>query len=56
MIDPLDPSKHPDCQLLNIVTGRIAPENVNFDQAVEIGTKQSQECEKSMPAGFKSTI
>ena len=37
VIDPLDPSPHPNGQLLNIVTGKIAPEKANVDQAVELG-------------------
>ncbi len=46
VIDPLDPSKHPSGQLLNIVTGRIAPESVNVDQALELGTNQMKEFEE----------
>ena len=56
VIDPLDPSKHPNGQLLNIVTGRITPEKVNVDQAVELGTKQMKEFEESLPGGFRNSI
>ena len=35
-IDPLDPTDHPD-EIVNIVTGRIAPSSVNVEKSVEIG-------------------
>jgi hypothetical protein len=38
-IDPLDPTDHPD-EILNIVSGRIAPSSVNVDKSVEIGKAQ----------------
>ena len=42
VIDPLDPSQHPD-GLMNVVTGRIAPEDVNVPLAVKLGRKQQNE-------------
>ena len=35
-IDPLDPADHPN-GLVNIVTGRVVPDNVNAGKSVEIG-------------------
>ena len=36
-IDPMDPDSHPDGTLINIVTGAIAPANVNIEKAVSLG-------------------
>ena len=38
-ISPLDTSSHHSC-LVNIVTGLLAPSNVNVDSSVTIGTLQ----------------
>ena len=54
-IDPLDPSDHPD-GIINIVTGRIAPDNVTADQSVKIGQQQMKDFESRWPDGFNSTI
>ena len=45
-IDPLDPTGHP-AGLINVVTGRIAPETVNAHDAVDIGNGQLASFEKS---------
>ena len=55
LIHPLDPTKHPEGVLVNIITGKIAPENVNVDHALELGTKQMKDFENSLPEGFRST-
>ena len=55
VIDPLDPSQHPP-SIVNIVTGRIAPDSVNVDNAIAIGTKQLKEFESALPEGFHNTI
>ena len=39
-------------QLINIVSGRVAPAIVNVDNAVDIGTKQMELTEKNMASGF----
>ena len=54
-IDLLDSSQHPD-GLVNIVTGRVAPENVNVDKGVELGKKQMKEFEASLSDGFRKPI
>ena len=54
-IDPMDPTNHPD-ELVNIVTGRVAPGTVNAGLSVQIGTAQLREFEESLPDGFNSTI
>ena len=54
-IDPLDPTSHPPT-IVNIVSGQVADETVNVQDAVAIGTKQMQEFEKGWPEGFRSTI
>ena len=40
-IDPLQADSHPS-GLVNIVSGRIPPDDVNFDNSVECGTQQMQ--------------
>ena len=54
-IYPMDPTNHPD-ELVNIVTGRVAPGTVNAGLPVQIGTAQLREFEESLPDGFNSTI
>ena len=46
-IDPMDPTNHPD-ELVNIVTGRVAPGTVNGGLSVQIGTAQLREFEESL--------
>ena len=41
---------------MNIVTGRVAPENVNVDKGVELGRKQMKKFEESLPGGFRKPI
>ena len=38
-IDPLNSDNHPNC-IVNIVTGRIAPDAVNVDNSVAMGKEQ----------------
>ena len=54
-IDPLDPTDHPRSRVVNIVTGRIGPDEVNAPKAVEIGTSQMHHYEESWPTGFNAT-
>ena len=54
-IDPLDPTQHPK-NLVNIVTGNIAPESVNVDNSVQVGSSQMKEIEQSWPENFHGTI
>jgi len=54
-IDPLDPSDHP-AGIINVVTGRIAPDNVTADKSVAIGQLQMTHFESSWPDGFNGTI
>ena len=54
-IDPMDPEKQP-ANIVNVVNGRIAPESVNVDRAVEIGAQQMGEFERKLPGGFYDTI
>ena len=53
--DPLDPNDHPD-EIMNIVSGRIAPSSVNVDKSVEIGKAQMVLFEENWPSGFYATI
>ena len=55
-IDPLEPKTHSEGRLVNICTGRIAPEDVNVWNAVAIGASQLAEFERSWPEGFYKTI
>ena len=55
-IDPLDPTDHPRSRVVNIVTGRIGPDEVNAPKAVEIGTSQMHHYEESWPTGFNATL
>ena len=54
-IDPLVPTSHPPT-IVNIVSGEVADDKVNVQDAVAIGTRQMQEFEKGWPEGFQSTI
>ena len=51
----MDPTNHPD-ELVNIVTGKVAPGTINVGLSVQIGTSQLREFEESLPDGFNSTI
>ena len=52
----MDPDSHPDGTLINIVTGAIAPANVNIDKAVSHGQEQLESFESSWPEGFYTTL
>lgn len=54
-IGPLDSADHPN-GLVNIVTGRVAPNNVNAGKSVEIGRAQMNAYEESWPSGFNDTL
>ena len=54
-IDPLDPAQHPE-NIVNIVTGKIAVDGVNVDNACEIGVQQQKLFEESFPYGFHNPI
>ena len=43
-------------QLVNIISGRVAPDIVNEDNAADIGTKQIEVAEKTWPVGFYGPI
>ena len=56
-INPLSINSEADSQqLVNIVSGRVAPAIVNVDNAVDIGTKQMELTEKSWSVGFYGPI
>ena len=55
-IDPMNLDSHPDGALLNIVTGAVAPQDVNIDRAVMLGQEQIETFESSWPEGFYNTI
>ena len=42
--------------LTNIISGRVAPENVNVDDALQIGQKMSAEFLSGLPKGFYKPI
>ena len=52
----MDPGSHRDGSLINIVTGAIAPANVNIDEAVSQGQEQLETFESSWPEGFYNNI
>ena len=52
----MDPDSHPDGALLNVVTGAVAPQDVNIDRAVTLGQEQMEALESSWPEGFYNTI
>lgn len=54
-INPLNPTSHPS-NIVNIVSGQVADNNVNVQDAVSIGTASMKEFEKSWPEGFQNTI
>ena len=55
VINPLDSNEHMDC-IINVVTGKVAQDNVNVDKSVEIGLQQMNDFESSWPVGFHSSI
>lgn len=54
-VDPLNPEEHPD-GILNIVSGRIGPDSVNVDNAVNTGKKQMVEYESGWPISFNGPL
>ena len=52
----MDPDSHSDGTLLNVVTGAVAPQDVNIDRAVTLGQEQMEAFESSWPEGFYNTI
>ena len=38
----MDPDSHPDGALLNVLTGAVAPQDVNIDRAVTFGQEQME--------------
>ena len=56
IIDPMDPSTHPDGHLLNIVSSQIATENCNIQDAVTKGNDLIKKYKDSWPGGFYQTI
>ena len=52
----MDPDSHPDGALLNVVTGAVAPQDVNIDRAVTLGQEQMEALESSWPEGLYNTI
>ena len=55
-IDPMDPDSHSDGALLNVVTGTVAPQDVNIVRAVTLGPEQMEAFESTWPEGFYNTI
>jgi hypothetical protein len=54
-IDPLEPASHPP-NVVNIVSGQVADNTVNVQDAVAIGKKTMKEFEKGWPEGFRNPI
>ena len=50
-IDPLNSDNHPD-GIVNIVTGRIAPDAVNVDNSVDMGKERKKQFETGWPNTF----
>ena len=56
-INPLAINSEADSQqIVNIISGRVAPAIVNVDNAVDIGTKQMELTEKTWPVDFYRPI
>ena len=55
-MNPLDPDEHLENKLHNIVTGQIAPDSVNVDDAVAIGVRMMNQFRTSWPEGFHQII
>ena len=54
-IHPLHPASHPN-EIVNVVSGEIAPVAVTVDRAVEIGLEQKDEFEVGWPNSFHEKI
>ena len=52
----MDPDSHSDGALLNVVTGTVAPQDVNIVRAVTLGPEQMEAFESTWPEGFYNTI
>ena len=56
-LNPLDPKDHPTgSNIVNIISGKVAPPSVNVDNAVDIGEGMLQHFENTWPEGFYNTI
>jgi len=54
--DPMDPDSHPDGALMNVVTGGLAPADVNIDMAITLDQEQLETFESSWPKGFYNAM
>ena len=54
-ISPLNSEQHPR-GIVNIVTGEVAPDAVNVDRALEIGSAQLVTFKASLPEGFYAPL
>ena len=55
-ISPFDSDEHRGGELLNIITGQLAPQKANVDDAKEKGEMQLKAFCASWPSGFFGTI
>ena len=56
IIDPIDPKTHPGGHLINIVSGEIASEKANPQEAVSKGMEMIKKFKDSWPDGFRATL
>ena len=54
-MDPMDPERHPDGSIVNIVSRKLAPVSVNVDNAVIIGQAMLEDFERALPERFHCT-
>ena len=54
-MDPMDPERHPDGSIVNVVSGKLAPASVNVDNALIIGQTMLEDFEKAWPERFHCT-
>ena len=54
-MDPMDPERHPDGSIINMVSRKLAPASVNVDNAVIIGQTLLEDFEKAWPERFHCT-
>lgn len=54
-VDPLNPDEQPP-EIVNNVTGQIAPQSVNVHESVRIGEEEMKKFEESWPKGFHDAL
>ena len=55
-IDAFDFNHHPEAVLVNVATGKIISDPVNFEKSYEFGKNKVQEFESNLPGCYHNTL